>query len=75
MTIIPRGRALGVTMALPEKDATATPRAGWNRGSPCASGGRIAEQLIYGESHLNSGAADDIRQATGMARRMVTEFG
>jgi cell division protease FtsH len=38
-------------------------------------GGRIAEQLIYGESHLNSGAADDIRQATAMARRMVTEFG
>jgi cell division protease FtsH len=75
VTIIPRGRALGVTMALPEKDRYSYSK-GWmeSRIAMCF-GGRIAEQLIYGESHLNSGAADDIRQATGMARRMVTEFG
>jgi len=75
VTIIPRGRALGVTMALPEKDRYSYTK-GWmeSRIAMCF-GGRIAEQLIYGESHLNSGAADDIRQATGMARRMVTEFG
>ena len=75
VTIIPRGRALGVTMALPEKDRYSYTK-GWmeSRIAMCF-GGRIAEQLIYGESHLNSGAADDIRQATAMARRMVTEFG
>jgi cell division protease FtsH len=75
VTIIPRGRALGVTMALPEKDRYSYTK-GWmeSRIAMCF-GGRIAEQLIYGESHLNSGAADDIRQATSMARRMVTEFG
>src|SRR6187399_1354577 len=75
VTIIPRGRALGVTMALPEKDRYSYTK-GWmeSRIAMCF-GGRIAEQLIYGESHLNSGASDDIRQATGMARRMVTEFG
>jgi len=75
VTIIPRGRALGVTMALPEKDRYSYTK-GWmeSRIAMCF-GGRIAEQLIYGESHLNSGAADDIRQATQMARRMVTEFG
>jgi cell division protease FtsH len=75
VTIIPRGRALGVTMALPEKDRYSYSK-GWmeSRIAMCF-GGRIAEQLIYGESHLNSGAADDIRQATQMARRMVTEFG
>jgi cell division protease FtsH len=62
-------------MALPEKDRYSYSK-GWmeSRIAMCF-GGRIAEQLIYGESHLNSGAADDIRQATGMARRMVTEFG
>jgi cell division protease FtsH len=75
VTIIPRGRALGVTMALPEKDRYSYTK-GWmeSRIAMCF-GGRIAEQLIYGESHLNSGASDDIRQATSMARRMVTEFG
>ncbi len=75
VTIIPRGRALGVTMALPEKDRYSYTK-GWmeSRIAMCF-GGRIAEQLIYGVSHLNSGAADDIRQATSMARRMVTEFG
>ena len=75
VTIIPRGRALGVTMALPEKDRYSYTKAWMESRIAMCFGGRIAEQLIYGESHLNSGAADDIRQATGMARRMVTEFG
>jgi cell division protease FtsH len=75
VTIIPRGRALGVTMALPEKDRYSYSKAWMESRIAMCFGGRIAEQLIYGESHLNSGAADDIRQATGMARRMVTEFG
>jgi cell division protease FtsH len=75
VTIIPRGRALGVTMALPEKDRYSYTKAWMESRIAMCFGGRIAEQLIYGESHLNSGAADDIRQATSMARRMVTEFG
>ncbi|HVZ01851.1 MAG TPA: ATP-dependent zinc metalloprotease FtsH [Dongiaceae bacterium] len=75
VTIIPRGRALGVTMALPEKDRYSYSKAWMESRIAMCFGGRIAEQLIYGESHLNSGASDDIRQATQMARRMVTEFG
>jgi cell division protease FtsH len=75
VTIIPRGRALGVTMALPEKDRYSYSKAWMESRIAMCFGGRIAEQLIYGESHLNSGASDDIRQATSMARRMVTEFG
>ncbi|HWU01029.1 MAG TPA: ATP-dependent zinc metalloprotease FtsH, partial [Terriglobales bacterium] len=75
VTIIPRGRALGVTMSLPEKDRYSISKR-WLEGRiAICFGGRIAEQLIYGEEHLNSGASNDILQATNMARRMVTEFG
>ncbi len=75
VTIIPRGRALGVTMPLPEKDRHSYSKTWMESRIAMCFGGRIAEQLIYGEQHLNTGAADDIRQATNMARRMVTEFG
>ncbi len=75
VTIIPRGRALGLTMSLPEKDRYSISKTWMESRIAICFGGRIAEQLIYGEEHLNSGASNDIQQATEMARRMVTEFG
>jgi cell division protease FtsH len=75
VTIIPRGRALGVTWALPEKDRLSITKEFLEAKIAMCFGGRIAEQLIYGENHLNSGASSDIKQATGMARAMVTEYG
>jgi cell division protease FtsH len=75
ITIIPRGRALGVTMSLPERDRLSHSM-NWCRAKiAMCFGGRIAEQLIYGTEHLNTGASDDIRQATNLARKMVTEWG
>jgi cell division protease FtsH len=75
VTIIPRGRALGLTLSLPERDRYSISKAWLESRIAICFGGRIAEQLIYGEEHLNSGASNDIQQATEMARRMVTEFG
>ena len=75
VTIIPRGRALGLTMSLPEKDRYSISKTWMESRIAICFGGRIAEQLIYGEEHLNTGASNDILQATEMARRMVTEFG
>ncbi len=75
VTIIPRGRALGVTWSLPEADKLSYSKT-WAEAKICMSfGGRVAEQLVYGEEHLNTGASNDIMQATDMARRMVTEWG
>ena len=75
VTIIPRGRALGVTMSLPERDKLSYSKQ-WCEGKiAMCFGGRVAEQLIYGKDHLNTGAASDIMQATELARRMVTEWG
>ncbi len=75
VTIIPRGRALGLTMNLPERD-----RFGWSKRefeSRLASmfGGRLAEEIIFGPENVTTGAASDIQQATATARRMVTEYG
>ena len=75
VTIIPRGRALGVTFSLPEKD-----RYGFRKSEILARlamiyGGRIAEELIFGKEHITTGAGSDIQQATSWARRMVTEWG
>jgi cell division protease FtsH len=75
VTIIPRGRALGVTMNLPERD-----RYGFKRSEITAKlammfGGRVAEELIYGSDDITTGAGNDIQQATNLARRMVTEWG
>ncbi len=75
VTIIPRGRALGVTMSLPERDRH-TYTSEWCLAKlAMAFGGRVAEQLIYGKDHLNSGASGDITMATAFARSMVTEWG
>jgi cell division protease FtsH len=75
VTIIPRGRALGVTMSLPERDKLSYSKQ-WCEGKiAMCFGGRVAEQLMYGMDHLNTGASSDIMQATELARRMVTEWG
>ena len=75
VTIIPRGRALGVTMSLPERDKLSYSKQWCEARIAMMFGGRVAEQLIYGEDHLNTGASSDIMQATELARRMVTEWG
>jgi cell division protease FtsH len=75
VTIIPRGRALGVTWNLPERDALSVSMKQMKAKLALAFGGRIAEQLFYGEEALNTGASSDIDQATNMARAMVTQFG
>jgi cell division protease FtsH len=75
VTIIPRGRALGVTMSLPERDRYGMSRIELESRLAMMFGGRTAEELIFGEDNVTTGAADDIRQATNMARRMVTEWG
>jgi len=75
VTIIPRGRALGVTMSLPERDKYAFSKIELESKLSMMFGGRVAEELIFGPEHVTTGAGNDIQQATGMARRMVTEFG
>jgi cell division protease FtsH len=72
VTILPRGMALGVTWSLPEERHTYSKE--FFEDVICkAMGGRVAEKLVFG--HLNSGAANDLEQATGIARRMVREWG
>src|SRR5689334_22525469 len=66
VTIIPRGRALGVTWSLPERDRLSYTMDWMKARIAQAFGGRVAEQLIYGETHLNSGASSDISYATGL---------
>ncbi len=75
VTIIPRGRALGVTMSLPERDKLSYSKQWCEARIAMSFGGRCAEQLVYGKDHLNTGASSDIMQATDLARRMVTEWG
>jgi cell division protease FtsH len=75
VTIIPRGRALGVTWNLPERDRYSMSMKQMKARLALCFGGRIAEQLIYGEDSLNTGASNDIQQATDMARAMVMEYG
>jgi cell division protease FtsH len=75
VTIIPRGRALGVTMFLPERDKYSQSKIEIKAMMVSLFGGRVAEQLIFGDDRVTTGASDDIRRATGLARRMVTEFG
>ncbi len=72
VTILPRGMALGVTWSLPQERHTYSKE--YFEDTICkAMGGRVAEMLVFG--HLNSGAANDLEQATGIARRMVREWG
>jgi len=75
VTIIPRGRALGVTWNLPERDRYSMTMKQMKARLALCFGGRIAEQLIYGQDELNTGASNDIQQATDMARAMVMEYG
>src|SRR5271154_4423 len=75
VTIIPRGRALGVTMWLPERDRYSVSKTELEAKLASMFGGRVAEELIFGVESVTTGASDDIRQATNLARRMVTEFG
>jgi cell division protease FtsH len=74
-TIIPRGRALGVTMRLPETDRLSLTRAKIKADLAVAMGGRIAEELIFGFDKITTGASNDIKVATSMARKMVTQWG
>ncbi len=73
VTIIPRGRALGSTMTLPEKDRYSYSKRWCQAFIKMTFGGRIAEEIFTGDT--NSGVGGDIRQATGIARRMITEWG
>jgi cell division protease FtsH len=75
VTIIPRGSALGVTWNLPERDTYTRTQTQLKGKLALCFGGRIAEQIIYGNDALNTGAHNDIEQATQIARQMVTEFG
>jgi cell division protease FtsH len=75
VTIIPRGRALGVTMSLPEKDRYGYSRIELTSRIAMMFGGRVAEEIVFGAENITTGAGDDIRQATNLARRMVTEWG
>ncbi|MDG4576646.1 MAG: ATP-dependent zinc metalloprotease FtsH [Defluviicoccus sp.] len=75
ITIIPRGRALGVTVSLPERDRYTFSLTELQSRLAVAFGGRIAEELVFGPENVTTGAGNDIKVATEMARRMVTEFG
>ena len=75
VTIIPRGRALGLTVSLPERDRYGYIVKELEARLAMAFGGRVAEELVFGPENVTTGAADDIRQATSLARRMVTEWG
>ena len=74
-TIIPRGRSLGMVMRLPESDRLSVSREKLMADITVAMGGRIAEELIFGEDKVTSGASSDIQMATQIARNMVTQFG
>ena len=75
VTIIPRGRALGVTMYLPEGDRYSMTREGLHSRLCSLYGGRVAEELIFGADKVTTGASNDIERATKMARNMVTKWG
>ncbi|MDY0029977.1 MAG: ATP-dependent zinc metalloprotease FtsH [Pseudobdellovibrionaceae bacterium] len=74
-TIVPRGRALGMVMRLPEGDRISMSKAKLEADLAVAMGGRIAEELIFGTQKVTTGASSDIKMATDIARRMVTEWG
>lgn len=74
-TIVPRGRALGMVMRLPEGDRVSMSKAKLEADLAVAMGGRIAEEIIFGAPNVTTGASSDIQMATNIARRMVTEWG
>ena len=75
VSIIPRGRALGVTMYLPEEDRYSASKQRLESQISSLYGGRIAEELIYGPEGVTTGASNDIERATSIARNMVTKWG
>ncbi|OCH23994.1 ATP-dependent metalloprotease [Aliivibrio fischeri] len=75
VSIIPRGRALGVTMYLPEQDRISMNRQHLESMISSLYGGRLAEELIYGVDKVSTGASNDIERATDIARKMVTQWG
>ena len=75
VTIIPRGRALGVTMFLPEEDRYSFSKQRLESQISSLFGGRIAEELVFGEDMVTTGASNDIQRATELARNMVTKWG
>jgi cell division protease FtsH len=74
-TIIPRGRALGLVMSLPEGDRYSKSKSKLQGELTMAMGGRAAEEIIFGPDKVSNGAAGDIKMATDQARRMITEWG
>ena len=74
-TIIPRGRALGMVMRLPERDQISITREKMFANLAVAMGGRIAEEEVFGYEKVTSGASSDIKQATQLARAMVMQYG
>ncbi|MDH2927195.1 ATP-dependent zinc metalloprotease FtsH [Lonepinella koalarum] len=75
VTIIPRGRALGVTFFLPEGDQVSISQKQLESKLSTLYAGRLAEDLIYGEENISTGASNDIKVATNIARNMVTQWG
>lgn len=75
VSIIPRGRALGVTMFLPEQDKYSISRKQLDSQLASLFGGRVAEELIFGIENVTTGASNDIERATAIARNMVTKWG
>ncbi|MCZ6709589.1 MAG: ATP-dependent metalloprotease, partial [Gammaproteobacteria bacterium] len=75
VSIIPRGRALGITLFLPEEDRYSLSRQNVKSQICSLFGGRIAEELILGPDHVTTGASNDIERATQLARNMVTKWG
>ncbi|CAK5277417.1 unnamed protein product [Mycena citricolor] len=75
VTCLPRGHALGYTAFLPEEDRTSVSFQQYLASIDVSMGGRVAEEIIYGEQNITSGASSDIRNATDTARSMVTQWG
>jgi cell division protease FtsH len=75
VTIIPRGRALGVTMFLPEADRYSHSKSSLESRLASLYGGRVAEELVFGKDQVTTGASNDIQRATQLARDMVTKYG
>ena len=74
-TIIPRGRALGLVLSLPERDQLSVTKLKYKSKIAMAMGGKVAEEIIFGPENVTSGASSDIQQITKIARAMVTQFG
>ena len=74
-TIIPRGRALGLVLSLPERDQLSVTMTKYKSQIAMAMGGKVAEELVFGPENVTSGASSDIQQVSRIARAMVTRFG